>query len=496
MDKLKKILNASQIREADKYTIAHNSISSIELMENAAHAFVNAFKKQDIEDKKIVVVCGAGNNGGDGLAVCRLLRHTGIDASAILIKFKKTLSPDCDTNFNRLREVTVITETTDLPDFSTYDIIVDALFGSGLSRPISGFVAKVIEEINHANKEIYAIDVPSGLFCDTISTSECIVKAAHVICFQRPKLAFFFPESGDYIKSWEAVDIGLNESFIQEQDARHYLIDEVVSHCIKPRPRQSHKGTYGHALLLAGSHGKMGAAILSARACLRSGVGLLTSHVPKCGYDIMQISVPESMCLTDDSENKLTRLPDITNYDSVGIGPGIGTDDSTLEMLKNLLENSLQPLVLDADAINLLSANHALLPLLPKNTILTPHIKEFDRLVGKSQDTPERLEKLQKFCKQYHCVVVLKDAYTCVCSPEGNKYFNTSGNQGMATGGSGDVLTGIITGLLAQKYEPLLAALIGVYHHGKAGDAGVNLRDYSSLIASDIIENIRIEGSI
>jgi NAD(P)H-hydrate epimerase len=237
----------------------------------------------------------------------------------------------------------------------------------------------------------------------------------------------------------------------------------------------------------------MGAAILSAKACLRSGVGLLTSHVPKCGYEIMQISVPESMCITDEAQNILTTLPEIKIYDSIGIGPGIGQDALTVKILKSLLEKNSQPLVLDADAINIISTNNELLKLIPNNTILTPHIKEFDRLVGESQSTPERLLKQQEFCKKHNCIIVLKDAYTCVSSIEGKLYFNTSGNQGMATGGSGDVLTGIITGLLAQKYEPLQAAIIGVYFHGKAGDQAVKSRSYSSLIASDIIENLNIE---
>jgi NAD(P)H-hydrate epimerase len=246
---------------------------------------------------------------------------------------------------------------------------------------------------------------------------------------------------------------------------------------------------------MAGSHGKIGAAVLSARACLRSGVGLLTTYVPKCGYEIVQISAPESMCLTDEAINILTRLPELKHYDAIGIGPGIGQDALTAKMLSNLLQNSERPLVLDADAINIISGDNELLKYLPNNTILTPHIKEFDRLVGTSQSSTERLKKQQHFSIEHQCIIVLKDTHTSVSSPEGNLYFNTSGNQGMATGGSGDVLTGIITGLLAQKYEPLSAAIIGVYYHGKAGDKGLKHKSYSSLIASDIIDNLTIERS-
>jgi len=237
----------------------------------------------------------------------------------------------------------------------------------------------------------------------------------------------------------------------------------------------------------------MGASILASKACLRSGVGLLTSYLPECGYEIMQISVPEAMCLIDKSTKALTTLPDIKPYDSIGIGPGIGQDKLTLSMLKQLLESCTQPIVLDADAINLISANPHFAKLLQKNTILTPHIKEFDRLTGTSGNSAQRFQKQKDFSKKYKCIVVLKNAYTSISCPEGNLFFNTSGNQGMATAGSGDVLTGIITGLLAQKYEPLTAAIIAVYFHGKAGDRATKLRNYSSLIASDIIDNLKIE---
>ena len=492
MDHLKKILNVSQTRASDSYSIKKNSISSLALMENAALSFLKALKKQDIASKKIIVLCGAGNNGGDGFAVCRLLRNQGISARAVLVKFRETLSKDCELNKNRLEEVTILEASSPLPDFSPFDIIIDAIFGSGINSPVKGFVARLIEAVNHSGKIIYSIDVPSGLLCDAISESECIVKATLVISFQRPKLSFFFPENSAYIENWEVVDIGLNEAFIQEQESTYFILDEELERYVKPRHRQSHKGTYGHALLMAGAYGKMGAAILSAKACLRSGVGLLTTNVPKCGYEIIQIAVPESMCLTDEHQSILTRVPDLKAYDSIGIGPGIGKAALTVKMLKNLLEQKGPPLVLDADALNIIAENKALLKLLPNNTILTPHIKEFDRLVGTSQSTPERLKKQQTFSKKHQCIIVLKDAYSCISSPEGKLYFNTSGNQGMATGGSGDVLTGIITGLLAQQYEPLSAAMIGVYFHGKAGDQVVKHRSYSSLIASDIIEHLNI----
>ena len=292
----------------------------------------------------------------------------------------------------------------------------------------------------------------------------------------------------------QAVGLELDETFIQDQDTAIYLLDEKVESFIEPRKRQSHKGTYGHALILAGSYGKIGAAVLSAKACLRSGAGLLTTYVPKCGYNIVQISVPESMCLTDKNEQVLTTLPELNRYNSIGVGPGIGMDEQTSKMLSSLLQTNTQPLILDADAINLLSADKALIDLLPKNTVLTPHIKEFDRLVGTSTNTIQRLEKQRAFSQKYQCIIVLKNAYTSVSDTDGNLYFNSTGNQGMATAGSGDTLTGIITGLLAQGYLPLIAALIGVYFHGKAGDDAVKQKSYSSLIATDIIEKLNIKN--
>lgn len=291
----------------------------------------------------------------------------------------------------------------------------------------------------------------------------------------------------------EFVQIELTRDFLIETTNQLFLLDEEIDNFIHVRERQSHKGTYGHALILAGEYGKMGAAILSGKACLRSGVGLLTLNIPKCGYAIAQTSVPEALCITDSHSNILTELPPIEKYDAIGMGPGIGRNDLTAELLQKILLTAHQPLVLDADAITILAERNEVIELLPVNTILTPHIKEFERLIGPVNSVEERFKKLQEFSIQHKCIVVLKDAYTCVSSSTGDLYFNTSGNQGMATGGSGDVLTGIITGLLAQGYQPLLAALLGVFKHGVAGDLAARKKGYNALIASDIIECLRID---
>lgn len=279
----------------------------------------------------------------------------------------------------------------------------------------------------------------------------------------------------------------------QEIKVPHFVLDSHVAQLVKLRDTDSHKGNYGHALIIAGSHGKIGAAILASKSCLRSGVGLLTSHVPHCGYYPMQTSVPEGMCLSDAHERFVTKLPEIIKYDAIGVGPGLGKEAETTALLKSLLKLAKHPIVLDADAINILSENKDELINLPKNSILTPHIKEFQRLVGAWDTLEERFEKQLQFANRYDCIVVLKDAKTCICSPNGQLFINTTGNAGMATGGSGDVLTGIVTGLAAQGYQPLHAAIIGVYFHGKAGDQAALNKGMSALIASDIIENLRIE---
>ena len=495
MKMLPKILTASQIRKTDEHTITKKGISSFALMGHAALAFVSVIEPLLLHSQKIAIVCGVGNNGGDGFAVARILRSKKYNIQPILVQFKETLSPDCFINFKKLEDVILVKQESKIPDFSEYDVIIDAVFGSGLSKPITGFLQQIIESINQVKKTVYSIDIPSGLFCNELSNSETIIQADLVVSFQRPKFSFFLPENGNYVKNWKTVDIGLDEEFIQQQDSNYYILNGQITDILEPRPRQSHKGSYGHALLIAGSYGKMGAAILSSKACLRSGVGLLTTYIPRCGYQIIQSSIPEAMCLTDENEEFVTQLPNVFKYDALGIGPGLDTNEKTVQVVRKLLSESNNPLVIDADAINIIAQNENLKSMIPKNSILTPHIKEFDRLTGKSDTSTERFQKQLAFSAKHQCIVVLKNAYTVISSPEGNLYFNTSGNQGMATGGSGDVLTGIITGLLAQNYSSLHAALLGVYFHGKAGDTAANIKGYNALIASDIIDALRIEKS-
>ena len=490
---LKKILTSDQTKLADNWTIKNEPISSIDLMERASKAFVDEVEQFLDPNKTIAVVCGTGNNGGDGLAVARILMWKGYDVQPFLFLLNNELSVDCEANLHKIDNVIRVEKNGDLPNFMGFDFIVDGLFGSGLNRKIEGWPGKIVDSINACNSIVMSIDIPSGMYCDAIPEGDHIVQSDVVISFQRPKLSFFLPESSRYIKSYSTVDIGLDETFVQSCPGNYFILDNIIGKCLIQRKKYSHKGTYGHALIIAGSRGKMGAAVLSVRACLRSGVGLVTVHVPTCGVDILQISTPEAMCSIDSHTSHFTSLPDISKFSCIGIGPGLGTTAESKDALAHLMNTARIPIVIDADGINLISEDSSLQAMIPENTILTPHPKEFERLVGPWKDSLERLERQLDFSKQHNCIVVLKDADTVITDSSGKVYFNTTGNPGMATGGSGDVLTGIITGLLAQNYSALEAALIGVYYHGLAGDEALIEKGGSALLASDIIDNLHID---
>ncbi|HYG02962.1 MAG TPA: NAD(P)H-hydrate dehydratase [Chryseosolibacter sp.] len=487
-----KILNASQVRELDAYTIANEPVSSIALMERACDAFAEWFTTHVRADNRVVVVCGTGNNGGDGLGVARKLKESGYHIRVCIIKGANE-TDDFKQNRARLQNtiaVKEISDNKDIDDFNDADVIIDAIFGSGLSRPIEGVHANVITKINKSDATKIAIDIPSGLMADSPS-SGAIVKADYTIAFQLPKLAFLIPENFQFTGQWFLVDIGLHRSFIKETDTPYcYIQLKDARRILKPRRKFDHKGTYGHALIVAGSHGKMGAAILATRAALRAGTGLVSAHVPSCGYDIMQVSTPEAMVFVDKDEKVITAIGTIEKFSAVGIGPGLGQDKQTATALRKLLEQSGKPLVLDADALNLLAANRDMLHIIPPNSILTPHPKEFERLAGESKNSFDRLDRLRSFARQIHCFVILKGAFTAIACPDGNVFFNGTGNPGMATGGTGDVLTGILTGLLAQGYEPQNSCLLGVYLHGLAGDFAAEQKGLEALIAGDLIESL------
>lgn len=487
-----KIFTSQQIREGDAYTIANEPITSLELMERAANASVTWIKDNVGDTAPFYIFCGTGNNGGDGLAIARLLGEAGFQKHTFIVFSSDHFSADCETNKHRLEHaydahLAAIHSEKDFPQLPSDAIIIDALFGTGLNRPLSGLAAKTIAWINAQQNTVISIDLPSGLMADQSSIKGEVVKATHTLSFQFYKLAFLMPENASFCGQVHILPIGIHEDFIKNTSASHFITDKERVHSIyKPRNIFSHKGTYGHALLIAGSYGKMGAAVLSAKSCMKSGVGLLTCHIPKCGYGILQAAVPEAMCEIDDYDLNWSKCPDnLHQFSSIGIGPGIGKDPATARVLEKVISQVKKPLILDADALNIIGEKK-LLKKIPAHTLLTPHPKEFERLFGKTENDFERLHLQIQKSKEYHVYIILKGHYTCISTPEGRCYFNSTGNAGMATAGSGDTLTGILTALLAQGYTPEEAAIFGVYLHGLAGDLAAENLSQESLLASDI----------
>ncbi len=490
-----KILTPEQIRVLDAYTIAHESIKSIDLMERAANAFVNWFIQQfpDTERTPIKVFCGPGNNGGDGLAIARLLYRKHYSVTVYVCQIGTKQSPDFAKNLKRLPSRRslhnfTIKEGAGLIQVEPEALLIDAIFGSGLNRTISGYWETLIDYINKLPNQVVAVDIPSGLFAEKHTTGTAI-QANYTLSFELAKKAFFFPENYQKVGKTFIQPIGLSLAFIQQTKTNNFLITKsLVASILKKRQKFDHKGTYGHALLMVGSFGKMGAAILATKACLRSGAGLVTTHAPKCGYTILQISCPEAMASIDQSNNYISKLPILTAYKAIGIGCGIDQKQETKTALFDLLTKATQPLVLDADALNLLAANPEQLTNIPPNSILTPHPKEFERLFGKTTNNFAKNELQLVKAKELNCIILLKGANTCIATPQGDCYFNTTGNPGMATGGSGDVLTGILTGLLAQGYTTKEATILGVYLHGLAGDLATETLGQESMIAGDLVD--------
>ena len=492
-----KILTAGQIKNVDAETIKREPVKSIDLMERAANKCFNYIWENFSHNGNIKIFVGPGNNGGDGLAISRMLALEGKKVQVFMLSKPDALSDDASVNYKRLVEQgkAQIAQIADkkISKIDNDDLVIDAMFGSGLSRPLNGLAVIAAKQINQASAKVIAIDIPSGLYSEAneLNNPEDIVRADYTLTFQMPRISFFFAENERYVGKWQIMDIGLLPKAIEAQQSGYFFVDnQDIAATLKPRKKFAHKGNFGHALLMAGSFGKMGAAVLSSRACLRTGVGLLTTHIPLKGYDIMQTAVPEAMVSVDTTSDNLSTLPEISQYNAIGIGPGLGLYNFTGLMMFQLLKAVNIPFVLDADAINLLAIHPEWLGLLPKNTILTPHPGEFDRLAGSSKDGYERHLKQIEFSKKNKVIIVLKGAYTSISSSDGNCWFNSTGNPGMATAGSGDVLTGIILSLLAQQYKPLDAALTGVYIHGLAGDLASADASEESLIASDIINYI------
>ena len=493
-----KLFTATQIKDIDQFTILHEPISSLELMERAANRlfvwYVNHFDRR----KKVVVFAGPGNNGGDGLALARMLSETGYDVDVNYVKFTDKHSPECKVNLEKIKDsskinLNIIQSSDEFPALSGGDVVVDAIFGIGLSKKVEGLPRDVIKKINNCGSTIISIDIPSGLFCEDKSGNDfdAIIKSDYTLSLQFPKLAFLFAENAEFVGQWEIIPIGLSEEAINKTQTQFYFTEATdILPILRKRQTFDHKGSYGHGLLAAGSKGKIGAAVLAAKAALQSGLGLLTVHLPACGLNIMQTALPEAMVSCDSSDDFITSVNPKILIDAAALGPSLGVDTLTGIAMHDFLMNFRGPIVMDADALNILALNKNRYSLFRSNMVITPHPKEFDRLAGISENGFQRYKKQIEFAKEHKCVVVLKGAFTSVATPDGRVMFNSVGNPGMATAGSGDVLTGIILSLLAQGYSAENAAITGVFLHGLAGDIAAEKKCFESLIASDIIDNI------
>jgi ADP-dependent NAD(P)H-hydrate dehydratase / NAD(P)H-hydrate epimerase len=493
-----KIFRCDQIKRIDEYTIRNEPVDSVDLMERAAEKLFDWYSERFDQSKQVYIFAGPGNNGGDGLALARMLYRKGYRPFVYFAGSSDNTSVEWKTNRSRLEKETevpfkAITDSDQIPVFPGDAIIVDALFGSGFSRPVNGITADVIKKVNGSGCTIVSVDIPSGLFCEDNSGNDydSVVRATFTLSFQFPKLSFMFPENEKFTGQWFILPIGLDESIIENTATPYRFLEaEMVKSLMKKRNKFDHKGSFGHGLLAGGSYGRMGAVVLGARAALRSGAGLVTCHIPLSGNLIMQCAVPEAMSIPDKLEKNISDIGETDSFSAIGIGPGMGTGKETVNGFHDFIVSCKKPLVIDADALNILSENKSWLRDLPDMTVLTPHPKEFSRLAGESDNSFERLRKQIDFSAENNCIVVLKGAYTSISEPGGMIWFNSTGNPGMATAGSGDTLTGIILSLLAQGYKPLDAALSGVYIHGLAGDIAAAGSSYESLIASDIIDHI------
>ncbi|MGA8854857.1 MAG: NAD(P)H-hydrate dehydratase, partial [Christiangramia sp.] len=444
----------------------------------------------------IKIFCGIGNNGGDGLVVARLLIQDGYDVTVFVVNYSDKRSDDFLANYEKLKDITnnwpkLIKEEEHFPQIDTGDFVIDAMFGIGLNRPIEGWVAKLVKLINDSNAFTLAIDMPSGLFSDrTPDQKAAVIEADFTLSFQAPKLVFFLPETMDYIGDLQILDIGLDKEFLGNLDSKIHLIgkQEALS-LYRPRKKNSHKGDYGNVLIVGGSYGKMGSVLLTSTAALRTGTGLCSLYVPKCGYSIIQTGLPEAMVMTDPAEKLLTEYPEDFKADVVCFGMGAGTEERSVEALRSLLKSNKSPVLIDADGLNILSKNNDLLELLPKDSVLTPHPGELKRLIGAWKDDFDKLEKVKEFSKKYNIIIVVKGAYTFIINHD-EIFINDSGNPGMATAGSGDVLSGVITSLMGQGYGSVRAAVLGVYLHGLSGDISAKRLGYESILAGDIAKNI------
>lgn len=488
-----KILSSQAIRTVDAKTIEYNGIESHELMERAAFAFTNYFIEHYFIDERVAVFSGTGNNGGDGVAVARMLHMAGNTVKLYIVEVGSSYSKDCLLNIERAQKAGVeaikIGSVDEMPNLEDIDVVIDAMFGTGLSRPLSGLAKEVVEAINTLQKRVVSIDIPSGLFMD--KPTEVAIHATETVTFQIPKMALFLPDNSQFVGRLFTVDIELDAKALDEAETNsYYLTKDDMAHLLKPLDKFTHKGLQGHALIIGGSLGKIGAVTLASKAALRSGCGLVTAYVPKCGMIPIQSIFPEAMVVQDDNmHTHISAISYSIKPSAIAIGMGMGQHSDTESALRKFLKGCTTPLVVDADALNILSKHPDWLKYLPPGSILTPHPKELSRLIGEWSDDFDKIERSRLFARKYNIIVVIKGAHTLIVDTD-NIYVNSSGTPALATAGSGDVLSGIIAGLLAQGYKPIVAAQLGVYIHGMTATIASKEINSRSFIATDIINNI------
>lgn len=485
-----KIFTAGQIRNCDQYTIKNEPVSSVQLMERAAESCVEWISENCNHHRNFAVFCGSGNNGGDGFAIARMLYQKGFDVD-VFTHTKAKFSSEAQENFKQIKEISGITirEFKEVFNyrFDSRTVIVDALFGTGLSRSLDGDMKNLVEFLNQKKNIKISIDLPSGLMADAVSDSDSVVfMADYTLSFQFWKKSFLHAETGKFAGRVQVLDIRLSQDYIDETDTEDFVIDdEIIKTIFKIRSEFSHKGTYGKVNIIAGSYGKMGAAVLSTRSALKAGAGLTFTLAPKCGYEILQTSDPEAMFIEGGKD--YIEIFDVEETAVCGIGPGIGTHEKTAASLLTFLKSYSKPLILDADALNIIAQDPANLNLIPEKSIITPHPKEFERLFGKTKNSFERTELARNKSRELQIYIVLKDHHTQIITPEGAVFYNITGNSGLAKGGSGDILTGIITSFLAQQYTEQEAAILGVWFHGKAAEFAAERHSKESMLPSDVI---------
>lgn len=493
-----KIFTAAQIHELDNYTITHEPIKSIDLMERAAKTITRAIMDEWTDRTPMVIFAGPGNNGGDALAVARLLAEENYKVSVYLFNIHNKLSDDCAANKQRLIDskraghFTEVTLNFDPPELTEDMVVIDGLFGSGLNKPLIGGFASLVKYINQCPAKVVSIDIPSGLMCEdnTYNIHSNIIRADLTLTLQQKKLSMMMADCQKYIGRLRVLDIRLSKEYIDKTEANCRILEEQdVRRLLMPRDDFAHKGAMGNALIIAGSYGMAGAAVLATRACLRSGVGKVTVHTPRRNYLVMQTAVPEAVMQMDHEETYFSESVDSTDFDALGIGPGLGLVENTAIALIGQIRRTSCPIVADADALNILANHQAWMQQLPSGIIMTPHPKEFDRMAGSTSNNDyERLIRAQQMAEHIKGYIILKGHHSALCMPDGHIVFNATGNSGMATAGSGDVLTGILTALLARGYDKGTACQLGMYLHGLAGDLAAKEVGKESLVASDIIQ--------